>query len=61
MRRTARTSLTDPDVIKALEDLVDMVSVDKVAPAVASASADEVNAGRFDSGDVAMQSMVRGP
>jgi ABC-type glycerol-3-phosphate transport system substrate-binding protein len=47
--------LTDPGVVGALEDLVNMVSVDKVAPPVASASADEVNAGRFDSGEVAMQ------
>ena len=47
--------LTDPGVVAALEDLVNMVSVDKVAPPVASASADEVNAGRFDSGETAMQ------
>ncbi len=50
---------TNPDVIKAVENLVALVSTDKVAPAVASASADEVNQGRFDSGDVAMY--VDGP
>ncbi|MEO7223369.1 MAG: sugar ABC transporter substrate-binding protein [Devosia sp.] len=50
---------TNPDVIKAVEHLVGLVSTDKVAPAVASASADEVNQGRFDSGDVAMY--VDGP
>lgn len=49
----------DAGVVAALEDLVGLITVDKVAPAVASASADEVNAGRFDSGDVAMQ--IDGP
>jgi multiple sugar transport system substrate-binding protein len=50
---------TNPDVVAAVERLVGLVSNDKVAPAVASASADEVNQGRFDSGDVAMY--VDGP
>jgi multiple sugar transport system substrate-binding protein len=50
---------TNPEVVKAVENLVGLVSTDKVAPAVASASADEVNQGRFDSGDVAMY--VDGP
>ena len=50
---------TSPEVVAALEDLVGLVAVEKVAPPVASASADEVNAGRFDSGDVAMQ--IDGP
>ena len=50
---------TNPDVVKAVEKLVGLVSADKVAPAVASASADDVNMGRFQSGDVAMY--VDGP
>lgn len=46
---------TKPDVVKAVESLVGLVTTDKVAPAVpASANADDLTTGRFDSGDVAM-------
>lgn len=45
---------TNPYVVKATERLVGLVSTEKVAPPVSSATADEVNMGRFQSGDVAM-------